>query len=203
MAEKVIVTALKKKRTQLRTAVTKLINTIEEEIEKPNVNYEEVEVNIELLEDKFQHLSTTDDGPIKHLRPEDVVKELISSEGYRDKIVLKTVCLPSSKVAVPITPMAPEDCATVRLSDENKSPVRAGRVINGQDETIPDVSLSVTLTDLVPVFPLIIQDDPEPTFPLTFLEDPEPDGGDHNDPSPNNRSLKTKFIRVVWPVLVN
>ncbi|GFR20126.1 hypothetical protein TNCT_27271 [Trichonephila clavata] len=87
MAEKDIVTVLKKKRTQLRTAVTKLINTIEEEIEKPKVNYEEVEVNIELLEDKFLHLSTTDDELIKYFKPEDADKEFISSEDYRDKVI--------------------------------------------------------------------------------------------------------------------
>ncbi|GFR32578.1 hypothetical protein TNCT_269311 [Trichonephila clavata] len=87
MAEKDIVTVLKKKRTQLRTAVTKLINTIEEEIEKPNINYEEVEVNIELLEDKFLHLSTTDAELIKYFKPVDADKEFISSEDYRDKVI--------------------------------------------------------------------------------------------------------------------
>ncbi|GFV61342.1 hypothetical protein TNCV_445581 [Trichonephila clavipes] len=40
MAEKGIVTVLKNKRAQLRTAVTKLIKLIDEEIEKDNVNYE-------------------------------------------------------------------------------------------------------------------------------------------------------------------
>ncbi|GFV20613.1 integrase catalytic domain-containing protein [Trichonephila clavipes] len=60
MAEKDIVTALKKKRTQLRTAVTKLVKTIDEEIEKDNVNYEKVE-------------------------PEEADREFNSSEDYRDK----------------------------------------------------------------------------------------------------------------------
>ncbi|GFX08822.1 hypothetical protein TNCV_4228421 [Trichonephila clavipes] len=73
MAEKDIVTVLKKKRTQLRTAVTKLIKTIDEEIEKSNVNYE-------LLEDKLHLLSTTDDELIKYFKPEDADIGFNSSE---------------------------------------------------------------------------------------------------------------------------
>ncbi|GFY48830.1 hypothetical protein TNIN_140601 [Trichonephila inaurata madagascariensis] len=82
MAQKDIVTVLKKKRTQLRTSVTKLVKTIEEEIEieKDNVTYEEVEVKIEFLKDKFHLLSTTDDELIKYFQSEEEDREFNSSQ---------------------------------------------------------------------------------------------------------------------------
>ncbi|GFY79021.1 hypothetical protein TNIN_471501 [Trichonephila inaurata madagascariensis] len=50
----------------------------------------------------------------------------------------EAVCLPGSKTAVPITQVVPVVFATVRLPDENGSPVRAGGVIHGRDETSPE-----------------------------------------------------------------
>ncbi|GFR01057.1 hypothetical protein TNCT_510011 [Trichonephila clavata] len=76
----------------------------------------------------------------------------------------EAVCLPVSKAAVPITQMAPVDFATFLLPGENGSPVCAGEVINGQDETILDASLSVNLTDPLSAFSSTILDDPVPPF---------------------------------------
>ncbi|GFY38708.1 uncharacterized protein TNIN_403751 [Trichonephila inaurata madagascariensis] len=106
------------------------------------------------------------------------------------------VCIPGSEAAVSITPMAPVDFPTVRLPDENRSPVRDGGVLNGQNETSPDASPSINLTDPVPVFPLTIPDDHVQAFPLTISDDPELEEIDHSDSSPNNRAIKTKFGRV-------
>ncbi|GFY42953.1 hypothetical protein TNIN_142411 [Trichonephila inaurata madagascariensis] len=83
--------------------------------------------------------------------------------------------LPSfSEAALPITLIVPVNFETDRLPDENGSPVRAGRVIYGQNETLHPASLSVTLND------------PRPAFPLTIPDYPEPEEGDHSDASSNN-----------------
>ncbi|GFQ64721.1 hypothetical protein TNCT_11341 [Trichonephila clavata] len=62
------------------------------------------------------------------------------------------VYLPGSETAVPISPMTPVVFSTVRLPGENRSPVRARAVINGRDETSPNVSSSVNLTILYQPF---------------------------------------------------
>ncbi|GFY07243.1 hypothetical protein TNCV_1585981 [Trichonephila clavipes] len=85
-----------------------------------------------------------------------------------------------------VTPKVPVDAAIVRIPDANGSPVvHAGRVINEQDETILDAS------------PSIIPNDPVPASPLTVPDDPEPEEGDIGDPSPDKRTIKTRFGRVV------
>ncbi|PRD32555.1 UNVERIFIED_CONTAM: hypothetical protein NCL1_20059 [Trichonephila clavipes] len=124
----------------------------------------------------------------------------------------EAVCLPGSKAAVPITQVAPVLFAVVRLPDENGSPVRDGRVINGRDEISPESSPSINLTVPVPAFPLTIPDDhvlafplitpndPVPASPLTVPDDPEPEEGDLGDSSPDKRTIKTRFGRVVRPV---
>ncbi|GFS44380.1 hypothetical protein TNIN_70471, partial [Trichonephila inaurata madagascariensis] len=86
--------------------------------------------------------------------------------------------------------------ATVRFPDENESPVQTGGVINGRDETSPDASPSVNLTDPVPVFSVTIPDDPVPAFPMSIPDYPEPEERDHSESSPNNRTIKLKFGRV-------
>ncbi|GFY51362.1 integrase catalytic domain-containing protein [Trichonephila inaurata madagascariensis] len=97
----------------------------------------------------------------------------------------ETVCLPDSDVAV--TPKVPVDAAIVRIPDENGSPVvRAGGAINKQDETILDASPSIT------------PNDPVPTSPLTVPDDPEPEEEDLGDPSPDKRTIKTRFGRAVY-----
>ncbi|GFV77884.1 hypothetical protein TNCV_381 [Trichonephila clavipes] len=82
--------------------------------------------------------------------------------------------LPPSKVS--ITPVASMVYSTVRLPDENGSPVHTGEgeVINGRDETSPYASPSVNPTDPVPVFPVTIPDDHVPAFPLTIPDNPTP-----------------------------
>ncbi|GFT22380.1 uncharacterized protein TNCV_3273601 [Trichonephila clavipes] len=76
----------------------------------------------------------------------------------------EAVCLPGSKAAAPITQVVPVVFATVRLPDENRSPVRAGGVINGRDKISPVASPYVNPGDPVPAFSLTIPDDPVPAF---------------------------------------
>ncbi|XP_071042324.1 uncharacterized protein [Parasteatoda tepidariorum] len=80
---------LKKKRTTLRTSVTKLISKIESEIQKNEITDEETEIDliIEQLNDKFESLKTVDSELENLFKPEDLDKELETAEEYREKIV--------------------------------------------------------------------------------------------------------------------
>ncbi|GFY62866.1 hypothetical protein TNIN_495431 [Trichonephila inaurata madagascariensis] len=168
--KKTIVTVLKKKRTQLRASITKLIKTTDEEIEKSNVNYEEVEVNIELLEGKFHLLSTTDDELIKNFKPEEADREFNSSEDYR---VEKSERQLSGVGGTPVR----EKTMTRERAATPRSP-SLGSVINRRDEISPEASPSVNPDDPVPVFPLTIPDDPVPVFPVAIPDDPDPEERD-------------------------
>ncbi|GBM50782.1 hypothetical protein AVEN_177339-1 [Araneus ventricosus] len=79
---------LKRKRTTLRSSVTKLINKIEAELKKTDVTEEnDMELYIETLNDKFESLKLTDSNLEKILSLKDIEKELESAEEYREKIV--------------------------------------------------------------------------------------------------------------------
>ncbi|GBN98169.1 hypothetical protein AVEN_78940-1 [Araneus ventricosus] len=78
---------LKRKRTTLRSSVTKLIN-IEAELKKTDITEEnDIEFYIETLNDKFGSLKLTDSNLEKILSLKDIDKVLESAEEYREKIV--------------------------------------------------------------------------------------------------------------------
>ncbi|GBO02506.1 hypothetical protein AVEN_233564-1 [Araneus ventricosus] len=74
---------LKRKRTTLRSSVTKLINKIEAELKKTDVTEEnDIELHIETLNDKFESLKLTDSNLKTILSLKDIDKELESAEEY-------------------------------------------------------------------------------------------------------------------------
>ncbi|GFW48325.1 hypothetical protein TNCV_1108881 [Trichonephila clavipes] len=95
----------------------------------------------------------------------------------RSQNSLETVYLPDSEAAVPINPMAWVVAVIVRLPENP----------------------SIAPNDPRSAFLLIISDDPVPVFPLTIPDDPDAEEGDHNDLLSNNRTVETKFGRIVKP----
>ncbi|GFS31063.1 hypothetical protein TNIN_308481 [Trichonephila inaurata madagascariensis] len=139
--------------------------------------------------------------PVARILPMEIRNYSTSTNNFPFSDSSGTVCLPDSDAAVPITPKVPVDAAIVRIPDENESPIHAGAVINEQDEkTILDASPSITPNDPRPASPLTFSDVFVPAFPLTIPDDPEPEEGDHSDPSPDKRTIKTKLGWVVKPV---
>ncbi|GFY64520.1 hypothetical protein TNIN_482671 [Trichonephila inaurata madagascariensis] len=78
-----------------------------------------------------------------------------------------------------------------------KSLVRVGVLIDSGLSGKPVLS---NPDDPGPIFPLIIPDGSVPALPMTIPDDPDPEERDLSDPSPDKRTIKTRFGLVVKPV---